>query len=134
MYVIRRRKQNLRKMILKNNFQKCEKKNLYSYATCLFSLFPENIFHFSIGIFFFINEYCFYCYNNYITFNDYCLLSMTQFLLRKNVNYSLCMDVFCCLLCSFFLITKRLCNTRIDFWLHPCRLGSFVADANVKAP
>lgn len=30
MYVIRRRKQNLRKMILKNNFQKCEKKNLYS--------------------------------------------------------------------------------------------------------
>lgn len=30
MYVIRRRKQTLRKMILKNNFQKCEKKNLYS--------------------------------------------------------------------------------------------------------
>lgn len=28
---------------------------------------------------------------------------MTQFLLRKNVNYSLCMDVFCCLLCFFFL-------------------------------
>lgn len=52
MYVIRRRKQNLRKMILKNNLQKCEKKNLYSYATCLFSLFPENIFHFSIGNFF----------------------------------------------------------------------------------
>lgn len=129
MYVIRRRKQNLRKMILKNNFQKCEKKNLYSYATCLFSLFPENIFHFSIGNFFLSMNIAFI-----VTPIILLLMSMTQFLLRKNVNYSLCMDVFCCLLCSFFLISKRLCNTRIDFWLHPCRLGSFVADAHVKAP
>lgn len=134
MYVIRRRKQNLRKMILKNNFQKCEKKNLYSQAICLFSLFPENIFHFSIGIFFFINEYCFYCYNNYITFNDYCLLSMTQFLLRKNVNYSLCMDVFCCLLCSFFFNYKTVMQHPNRFLITPVQTQELCCGCKCEGP
>lgn len=133
MYVIRRRKQNLRKMILKNNFQKCEKKNLYSYATCLFSLFPENIFHFSIGNFFLSMNIAF------IVTTIILLLMIIVCEVWHNFFWERMSIIHCVWMCFvvfsvFFFISKRLCNTRIYFWLHPCRLGSFVADANVKAP